>query len=248
MISRVYIAAPYQMRADASALRMHLERHGISCTSHWIDGPMPHDQLAAARDINDVKSSEALILMNPESFKESGTGGRHTELGMALILQLPIFVLGTRTQIFHTLPQILVFDLAIDLIEALKLVVPPARLPLSFAEMLRALIAHSHSANKKWWVDMTGRPVNRNVGELLMLTVSELAEAMEGHRKSLPDDKLPHRPMFEVEMADALIRIFDFAGGFDLDVAGAYEEKTSYNAVRVDHTHEHRQSAHGKKY
>ena len=37
-----------------------------------------------------------------------------------------------------------------------------------------------------------------------MLIVSEIAEAMEGERKDLMDDKLPHRKMAEVELADAL--------------------------------------------
>src|SRR5580692_5670814 len=86
--------------------------------------------------------------------------------------------------------------------------------------------AEVHTANAKWWVDIdTGRPLQRNAGELLMLVVSELAEAMEGHRKNLPDDKLPHRRMFEVELADAVIRIFDICGGLHLDLHGAYTEK-----------------------
>jgi uncharacterized protein (DUF433 family) len=80
---------------------------------------------------------------------------------------------------------------------------------------LNAEIQRVHSANERWWRDlMTGeRLTNRNIGELVMLQISELAEAMEGHRKNLPDDKLPHRPMFEVELADALIRVLDTAGG-----------------------------------
>jgi len=44
---------------------------------------------------------------------------------------------------------------------------------------------------------------------------------MEGVRKDIPDDKLPHRPMEEVELADALIRIFDYAAAYDLDIQGA---------------------------
>lgn len=83
-----------------------------------------------------------------------------------------------------------------------------------------------------------------------MLAVSELAEAMEGHRKDLADDKLPHRKMFEVELADALIRIFDMAGApeLGLDLGGAFEEKMSYNSTRRDHTNEARLEAGGKKY
>lgn len=60
---------------------------------------------------------------------------------------------------------------------------------------------------------------------------SELSEAMEGERKGLMDDKLPHRRMAEVELADTLIRIFDYAGGFGYDLQGAYEEKMAYNAL-----------------
>lgn len=81
-----------------------------------------------------------------------------------------------------------------------------------------------------------------------MLIVSEVSEAMEGERKDLMDDKLPHRKMAEVELADALIRILDYAAGFGYDLEGAYQEKMAYNKVRKDHTHEARQAANGKKW
>ncbi len=109
--------------------------------------------------------------------------------------------------------------------------------------------AEAHKANEKWWTDIhTGAPIRRNVGELLMLCVSELAEAMEGHRKDMQDDKLPHRKMFEVELADCLIRIFDLGGGMGLDLEGAYREKMAFNAQRADHKVEQRRLAGGKKY
>lgn len=106
-----------------------------------------------------------------------------------------------------------------------------------------------HALNYQWWLDLeTGKRVNRNVGELLMLVVSELAEALEGHRKGLQDDKLPHRQMFEVELADAIIRILDMAAGLNLDIAGAVIEKLRYNAKRYDHTPEGRKAEGGKRY
>lgn len=73
--------------------------------------------------------------------------------------------------------------------------------------------------NHKWWIDIyTGKPLNRNKYEMLMLTVTELAEAAEGIRKNLMDDHLPHRKMAEVELADAMIRMLDFAGGFNYNL------------------------------
>lgn len=88
----------------------------------------------------------------------------------------------------------------------------------------------------------------RNQGELLMLVVSEIAEAMEGVRKNLMDDKLPHRKMVEVELADAMIRMFDIAGALGLDLGGAIAEKRDFNASRADHKIENRLKENGKKF
>lgn len=124
-----------------------------------------------------------------------------------------------------------------------------SKIHINTAQVLNELAQQCHLANKKWWEDLkTGERLNRNKGELLMLIVSEIAEAMEGERKNLMDDKLPHRKMAEVELADALIRIFDYAGAFNLDIGGALVEKTAYNAVRADHTTEERLKENGKKF
>ena len=68
-----------------------------------------------------------------------------------------------------------------------------------------------------------------------MLIVSEIAEAMEGHRKGLMDDKLPHRLMIEVELADAMLRSADLAGALGLNLGAALAEKMAFNATREDH-------------
>ena len=105
-----------------------------------------------------------------------------------------------------------------------------------------------HQESLKWWHTVDGEPIKRNTGELFMLIVSEISEALEGDRKNLMDDKLPHRSAVEVELVDALIRIFDYAGAYDLDLEGAYQEKTIYNRHREDHTYEARSKIGGKKF
>lgn len=86
------------------------------------------------------------------------------------------------------------------------------------------------------------------VAEKLALIHSEVSEAMEGHRKGLMDDKLPHRPAIEVELADAVIRIADLCGALQLDLGGAIAEKMQFNASRPDHKPENRAAAGGKAY
>jgi len=110
---------------------------------------------------------------------------------------------------------------------------------------------HRLAFQSGWWNDLkTGDDMRgkRNVGELLCLIHSEVSEAMEAHRKGLMDEKLTHRPGIEVELADAVIRIFDLAGGFGLDLGGAIAEKLEYNAQRADHKPENRRAEGGKAY
>lgn len=101
---------------------------------------------------------------------------------------------------------------------------------------------YTQNVGMGWW----SKP--RETGTCLMLIVSEIAEAMEGDRKSLMDDHLPHRPMIEVELADAIIRILDLAAHKNLDMAGAMREKLAYNRTRADHQPENRAKEGGKAY
>jgi hypothetical protein len=114
---------------------------------------------------------------------------------------------------------------------------------------LNALRDLVHEQSINWWKDpATGEPIDRNVGELLMLAVSELSEAMEGHRKNLMDDKLSSHKMFEVEIADCLIRLLDMAGGLGINIGSIVAQKIIYNMYREDHKIEQRLAPNGKRY
>lgn len=104
-----------------------------------------------------------------------------------------------------------------------------------------------HLAAKNWWkAGDTENPLM--FSNKLCLIHSEISEAMEGDRKGLKDDHLPERDMREVELADAVIRIFDLAGAYGMDIGGAIAEKLEYNAQRADHKLENRAKAGGKSY
>ena len=119
---------------------------------------------------------------------------------------------------------------------------------------------HKASVEAGWWKDITtgadfaaevrnGTRLGKAlVAEKLCLIHSEISEAMEGHRKGLSDDKLPHRLQIEVELADAVIRIADLAGALGLDLGGAIAEKIRFNEHRPDHKPENRAAAFGKAY
>lgn len=129
----------------------------------------------------------------------------------------------------------------------------PREIP-SDAEILHAAAVlvqacHGRAWNAGWWHDpATGKPLERNRAELICLMHSELSEAMEGVRKDSMDDKLTHRKMAPVELADAAIRIFDMIGACYPDDVPALVEKLNYNANRADHKPENRILPGGKKF
>ncbi len=108
---------------------------------------------------------------------------------------------------------------------------------------------YGESFKAGWHTNLeTGELLERNKGEMICLIHSEVSEAMEGERKGLMDDHLPNRPMAEVEMADAVIRIMDYCGRWNYDIGGAIMEKILYNQNRADHKLENRIKNGGKKF
>jgi len=117
---------------------------------------------------------------------------------------------------------------------------------------LKQLIEQCHAtAREKGFWDQ-----DRNFGELLMLIVSELGEALEAHRAGKMADisffTKKHQNVtkksfekyikgtVEEEIADTFIRLFDLCGGMGMDIEFFLNAKMEYNKTRA--------KLHGKKY
>lgn len=123
---------------------------------------------------------------------------------------------------------------------------------------------YDNNVAKGFWPDE-----GRNVGEMLMLVVTELSEALEVHRKKKSDESLlvptykfetandllnadlgdgTYQNFFERhikdswgdELADAVIRLFDVAEGTGVDLTDHIKAKMEYNSRRPH--------KHGKAY
>lgn len=112
------------------------------------------------------------------------------------------------------------------------------------------LLSHGLSRKSGWWNNKDGSEIDvgdKNVfASKIELIHSEVSEALEAGRKDRMDDHLPQRGGVEVELADAVIRIFDLAGAMGLDLGGAILEKLVYNQQRADHKPENRFAEGGK--
>jgi len=82
-----------------------------------------------------------------------------------------------------------------------------------------AALCHSIAVEKGFWEK------ERNIGEALMLVVTEVAEAMEAHRHQ--DDA-----NFKEELADAFIRLLDLCGGLKIDIENEIYQKSLHNKKR----------------
>ena len=82
-----------------------------------------------------------------------------------------------------------------------------------------AQLCHRIAVEKGFWDQQ------RNIGEALMLIVTEIAEAMEAHRRQ-------DEANFKEEIADAFIRLLDLCGGLKIDIEEEIYQKSLRNKKR----------------
>lgn len=80
-------------------------------------------------------------------------------------------------------------------------------------------LCHDIAKKKGFWDQ------KRNLGEMLMLIVTEIAEAMESYRNQDQDN-------FKEEIADTFIRLFDLCGGLKIDIEKELLKKMQKNQLR----------------
>lgn len=97
----------------------------------------------------------------------------------------------------------------------------------SESEQLMTIVSqkevHENAIAHGWWE--TKRPVP----ELLCLIHSEVSEALEGHRKGLVEGQ---KGCLGEELADIVIRVFDMAEAYEIDMVKQVSEKHEYNKTR----------------
>lgn len=82
---------------------------------------------------------------------------------------------------------------------------------------------HKLAVEKGWWSTV------REVPELLCLIHSEVSEALEAYRNKVPEGA---NGCMSEELADIVIRVFDMAEAFKINIVDAVKKKHEYNMLR----------------
>lgn len=118
---KIYLAARYSRRDELLRYATDLAVVNHQVTSRWIKGnhQASNDELAgdkgrifASDDWLDILAAETVISFTEQpraAVTHASRGGRHVEFGAALAMQKRCIVVGPRENVFHCLPQVIVY-------------------------------------------------------------------------------------------------------------------------------------------
>lgn len=118
---KIYLSARFGRRDEMQSVRSEIILAGHHVVSRWLDAG-DNDDLAVAAivDLDDLRSSDCLIVFSETPDVGYTTGGRHVELGLAIALHKPVCVIGPRENVFFHLPQISFADNLQDALASLR--------------------------------------------------------------------------------------------------------------------------------
>lgn len=101
---KIYMAARYVRREEMEALVPAVEAAGWQVNARWVFGEEEKNGMSAsdisAMDLEDVETSDALVIFtHPRSEPQPG-GGRFVEMGYAMALNKDIYVIGPVENVF----------------------------------------------------------------------------------------------------------------------------------------------------
>jgi nucleoside 2-deoxyribosyltransferase len=112
---KVYLAGPYpwkqKLRSHAASLRVR----GVQVVSEWLDEPdglsfagidPMEARFYAERDKGNINDCDIFVLF----VGDAGGGGKDWETGYAYYIAKEIIIIGKPRNVFHYLPECLVFD------------------------------------------------------------------------------------------------------------------------------------------
>ena len=243
---KLYIATKIENAAAHNALSAAFPDEW-SLTYDWTEhGSVKHDRArmfeVSQAEMRGVAEADAVIALLP------GGRGTHVEIGMAVALGVPVFIvgpgytfgLGEETCAFYHHPGVtqLARGMTNEAIVATIRAAFDSGLSRSFSVFLDAFAkaCHATSCAHGFWegVDARGDHVP---GEKIALIHSEASEALEeirdGNFAMYENPNKPGKPEgMIVELADAVIRCGDYAAACELSLGDAVDAKMAYNRGR----------------
>lgn len=132
-----YIAAPFERRDEALAVKEELEKHHVRVVSTWLTpddcqsmtvleaNRNKHDECRkrALVDLAEIAACNYFILLKPKAWhKQPTTGGHHGETVGAIVMGKPVIIFGDRENVFHYHPLVRTVSSLPELLAELHLV------------------------------------------------------------------------------------------------------------------------------